>query len=55
MLRNRRVKRNWNSEDIKLLVWLVSHRLRTRNLLHFNELVIPDPRRLAKIGKPSPR
>ncbi len=55
MLRNRRVKRNWNSEDIKLLVWLVSHRLRTRALLHFNELVITLTCRRARTGRPSPR
>lgn len=39
MLRNRKIKRNWNNEDIALLIWLVSKRLELTRLAHFNELV----------------
>ena len=39
MLRNRKIKRNWNNEDIALLIWLVSKRLQLARLTHFNELV----------------
>ena len=39
MLRNRKIKRNWNNEDISLLVWLVSKQIERRELHHFSELV----------------
>jgi len=39
MLRNRKVKRNWNTEDITLLVWLVSKCLELRTISHFSEMV----------------
>jgi hypothetical protein len=39
MLRNRKIKQNWNNEDITLLVWLVSRRIELLSLSHFSELV----------------
>lgn len=39
MLRNKKIKRNWNGDDISLLVWLVSQRLRLKDLIHFSDLV----------------
>jgi len=34
MVRNRKIKRNWNSEDITLLVWLVCRRIEQQGLAH---------------------
>jgi hypothetical protein len=39
MLRNRKIKRNWNNDDITLLVWLVSQQIDLSNLSHFDLLV----------------
>jgi hypothetical protein len=39
MLRNKKIKRNWNGEDISLLVWTVSKRLELSHLTHFSEFV----------------
>jgi hypothetical protein len=39
MLRNHKIKRNWNNEDITLLVWLVCKQIEHRGFTHFSELV----------------
>lgn len=50
MLRNKKIKRNWNNEDITLLVWLVSKLIEIRGLTHFSELVQTILFRKRKIG-----
>lgn len=54
MLRNRKIKRNWNSEDITLLVWLVCKRLEQQALAHHSQLVPPPSFRKTKTGSLSP-
>lgn len=54
MLRNRKIKRNWNSEDITLLVWLVCKRLEQQTLAHHSQLVPPPSFRKTKTGSLSP-
>jgi hypothetical protein len=39
MLRNRKIKRNWNNEDITLLVWLVCKLIQRLGLSHHSLLV----------------
>ena len=40
MLRNRKIKRNWNAEDLTLLVWAISQRIQEKGLSHFSEMVL---------------
>lgn len=42
MLRNKKIKRNWNNEDISLLVWVVSKRMEIQALSHFSEFTKED-------------
>lgn len=53
MLRNRKIKRNWNGEDLTLLVWAVSQRLQQQGLAHFAEMVYPFLCSKGKIGSSS--
>lgn len=50
MLRNKKIKRNWNNEDISLLVWVVSKRMEIQALSHFSEFVSTILFRPRKIG-----
>ena len=50
MIRNRKIKRNWNNDDITLLIWAVSKRIEANNLDNFVNLVTTILFRRKKIG-----
>jgi hypothetical protein len=55
MIRNKKVKVNWNSEDISLLVWLTAKMVQLSHLSTFEEMVINYSFRKNAIGKPLPQ
>lgn len=50
MLRNRKIKINWNNQDITLLIWLVSQRIAAKQLTHFSLMVLINLQSKHRIG-----